>query len=378
MEIVMKYFASVVLLLVALVSCTGGGGSEVGVGVEADTLTFHARYLTIAKRADGAVAVDVADPWHEGSRLASYLLVHRDSTIPTDIPSNVRLIRTPVSRAAVYSSVHTGAMLELDVIDALVAVADLNFFSKGDTVSALGAAEKIIDVGPTQNPSIELLAASAAEVVLRSPFQGVSAPALPPGMVAVECADFMEDSPIGRAEWLLLFGELFGMRDEARRIFDGVIDEYSALQFKASGAQSPKPKILVETEYSGVWYVPAGESYAARLYKDAGADYPWADTKGNGSLALSLEEVAAKAIDADIWLVRSFGYETTAQSLRALNQRYSAFKALKDGNIYSCDTQHRNLFNDVTYHPERLLADYIAIFHPDVMPGYQTRYFIKK
>lgn len=372
----MRQFMWAALCCAVLLSCNARGGAGADVPM-ADTLTHHARFLTMAERPDGSVMVDVGSPWKGESKLGSYLLVHRDSAMPSDVPAGVRVIRTPVGRAAVYSAVHTGAMRELGAVDALCAVADAAYFPPEDTVSVLLRSGKLTDVGNSADPSAELLVASGAEVVLRSPMQGMSGAAVPPGIVAVECADYMEDTPMGRAEWILLIGELFGRSDEARAVFDSVIDGYSSLKLRVMSSAVPNPKILVETETSGVWYVPAGGSYAARMYADAGADYPWADTAGSGSLALSLEDVAARAIDADVWLVRSYGYETTPRSLRALNPRYAAFKALKEGNVYSCNTQERNVFSEATFHPEVVLADYIAIFHPDVMPDYRTRYYFR-
>ena len=98
----------------------------------------------------------------------------------------------------------------------------------------------------------------------------------------------------------------------------------------------------------------------APLYEDATRGWPY---------------LTAKALDADLWLVRSYGYETTTSTLKALNPRYTAFEAWKRGNIYSCDTEKRNIFNDVAFHPDKVLAEYIAIFHPELMPGYELQYF---
>ncbi len=341
----------------------------------ADTLTHHAEYLTIADLGDGDVRVDIVDPWNNDSYLAHYALVHRDSVLPEGLTSDVRVIRTPIDRAAVYSSVHTGGLEELGALDVLVAVADGQYFGKNDTVATLLHQGKVTDIGPSQGPSAERLAASRSQIVLRSPMQGITSPTLPSGIVPIECADYLETSPIGRAEWILLLGELTGRRAEAQAIFTDVIDTYSDLVFKASSAKSKRPKVLTETEQSGVWYLPAGKSFMARMLADAGAEYPWADTDGVGSLALSIEKVAEKAIDADVWLVRSYGFTPTAKSLVAANPRYASFKPVKEGAIYGCDTSIRPIFNDVAFHPERVLADYVAIFHPDVMPNYELRYF---
>lgn len=362
---------------IALCSCSRAKVADVDDSWAADTLTHHARYLTIADRGSDGVAVDISNPLAGGGAQTHYLLVHRDSVLPDDIPASYRVVRVPVERAAVFSSVHTSALAELGALEAVAAIADRQYFTPGDTLDSLIESGRIADLGSVNNPSVELMAAVGVDVVLRSPSQETLAMRYPAGAVEIECTDYLEPTPISRAEWILLLGELSGNREGARRIFDQVIDNYESLAFKASAATSPRPKILAETEYSGVWYVPAGESYMARLYADAGADWPWADTKGTGSLALSLEEVAAKALDADMWLVRSYGYNTTRASLKALNSRYTAFKAWKDGAIYSCDSRRHNIFNDAAFHPDKVLAEYIAIFHPEIMEGYQLKYFNK-
>lgn len=366
-----------ILASVALSACSGGRGEFYDTET-VDTLTHHAAYLTISERPDGVVIADIGVPWLEGKPLSHYALVHRDSVLPDNLPSDAVVIRTPLNNVAAYSSVYTTAMAELGVLDAVKAVADIQYFTPGDTILDIINEGKIANLGAASQPSVELIAANNIEVVFRSPMQDMASASLPKGVNTIECADYLETSPIGRAEWLLFFGELFGEREKARHIFDNVIDEYSRLVFLAGGAQSRKPRLLVETETSGVWYVPAGESYAARLYADAGANYIWDGTKGSGSLPLSLEEVAVKALDADLWLVRSYGYETTSETLKALNPRYASFKALKDGQIYSCDSSKRNIFDEGAFHPERLLREYIAIFHPELLPDYNTQYFLRQ
>ncbi len=367
------------LALSGFYGCSGGGtGSDNTADVfEADTLTHHARYLTIADAGHGTVLVDIADPWSEGGFLGRYALVARDSVIPDWLGDEVSVIRTPVERAAVFSAVHTGGLEELGALGSVCGVADAEYFREGDSVKSLIAEGKIADLGPAESPSSEKIVASRTEVVLRSPMQGVTSAPLPRDVVPLELADYLETSPIGRAEWILLLGELTGRRAEARSIFEGVIDEYSSLVFKAGGSAIPAPKVLTESEHSGVWYVPAGGSYMARMISDAGGRWPWADSEGSGSLALSLEKVAERALDADVWLLRTFGYTGSAKTLLDSDSRYGAFRPVKEGNVYGCDTSVKPLFNDIAFHPEYLLADYVAIFHPDVMPDYKLRYFEK-
>ncbi|MDE6611181.1 MAG: ABC transporter substrate-binding protein [Muribaculaceae bacterium] len=344
----------------------------------ADTLTHHSSYLTMADLGNGTVLVDIADPWGGNKALARYALVHRDSTIPQDLDDSRRIIRTPVSRMAVCSSVHTGALLELGALPSVVAVADAAYFPASDTISSLISLGKISDIGNSAALSAEKIAEAGVSALLRSPMQGTTSAAMPQSVVPVEMADYMETSPIGRAEWILLLGELAGRRREAQEIFTAVIDRYSSLTFKAAGAQSPKPKVLTEAEQLGIWYVPAGKSYAARLLADAGADYPWADSEGTGSLQLSLEKVAEKAIDADVWLIRTYGFTPTAAWLKSQNPRYASFRPVATGTVYGCDSELKPIFSDMAFHPDRVLAEYIAIFHPEVMPGYSLRYFSRQ
>lgn len=360
---------------IALCACNRPAATDYEDIETADTLTHHAQYLTIYDCGNGIVRVDIADPWAEGRMLARYALVDQDSVLPEDFATDIAIIRTPIDRSAVFSSVHTNALKEIGAFDVIAAVADRQYFSTADTVTKLLDCDLLIDLGPATSPSTELMVANGISTVLRSPMQGVDNTRYPSSVTVVECADYMEATPIGRAEWILLLGELTGRRKQARELLDEVIDNYSTLVFKVKSATSPKPKILAETEYSGVWYVPQGGSYMARLYADAGAEWPWAETKGTGSLSLSLEEVAHKALDADLWLVRSYGYETSKESLKKLNPRYAAFEAWKRGNIYSCDSEVRNIFNDAAFHPDKVLAEYTAIFHPELMPGYELQYF---
>lgn len=357
-------------------SCGGAGaGEDTYTDAEVcDTLTHHSRLLCVSERSDGVVLADISNPWRQGQYLGRYALVHVDSVLPADLPPYAAVIRTPVARAAVFSSVHTSALCELGALGMVAAVADGRYFPPADTVSVLLRSGRITDVGTYMQPSAELLVQSGSRVVLNSPMPGAM-PVLPPSVTCVPMADYMESSPIGRAEWIILLGELSGKRAEAMNIFDGVIERYTMLHMKASAAASPRPKVMADTEQSGVWYVASGDSYMARMLADAGAVWPWADVKGTDALPLGMEDVAARALDADIWLIRNYGGDITAESLAGTSARVKAFKAWKDGKIYVCNTARDNIFDITAFHPDAVLAEYVSIFHPEVLPDYEPRYF---
>lgn len=364
------------LLLVGMAGCNGSGErfDDDGGG---DTLTFHASLLTIIDYG-GWVDVTVSDPWKEGVSLARYALVHRDSVMPDSLPAGSAVVRVPLRRTIVYSSVHTSPIVEMGAVGAVAGVADARYFPQGDTIAALVDSGRIADIGSSMQPSMERVLELEPDAILLSPYEnaghGEIALASAP---LIECADYMESTPIGRAEWILLLGELYGRRAEARAILDGVIERYGELAYKVGLSKIARPKVITEMPQSGVWYVPAGGSYMSRMLTDAGGINPWAEDGGAGSVQLDASAVLAKAEDADVWLLRTFGFDVRPSSLTDATPLAREFKAFKDGNIYGCNTAVAPIYNDIAFHPERILADYVAIFHPDVMDGYELRYYKK-
>ena len=138
-----------------------------------------------------------------------------------------------------------------------------------------------------------------------------------------------------------------------------------------------RPKVLTETLINGVWNVPGGRSYKVRMLQDAGASYPWADDTSAGSLDMDFSRVYDRASDADYWIATSYGYPMTRATLAADYRPNERFKAFQTGNVYTCDTSVTPLFDEFPFHPERLLNDYVVIFHPEAADGLTLNYFHK-
>jgi iron complex transport system substrate-binding protein len=184
----------------------------------------------------------------------------------------------------------------------------------------------------------------------------------------------METSPLGRAEWIKLFGELFGEQEKADSIYNNVLTEYNQLKQLAAQLQH-KTKVLSENIINGTWYVPGGDSYMAQLFADAGSTYAWSDVHTTGSIPLDMAQVLEKSHDADVWLIKSLESSFSYTKLKAQNALNSEFKAFKQKNIYFCDTERTTLYQDFPFHPELLLKEYIAIFNPQLLPDYNTQYY---
>lgn len=361
--------------IAALTLCScGGGKSERYADMPGDTLTHRSELLTLIDRGD-FVTAEIADPWNSGKRLAAYALVDRNKDIPQGLDEEFTVVAVPLQRSVIFSSTNSAAIAELGALNAIAAVADGNFYSPSDTVARLIAQGRITDIGSSMSPDPEKIVNLDPDALLVSPFQNAGHGVLEDlGVPVIECADYMENSPLARAEWILFLGELYGNRQLARDIFTQVSTDYEALTFKAA-LSSYRPLVLPELVVSGVWYVPGGQSYMATMFADAGAAYPWADDSSTGSLQLSIEQVIDKASDADIWIMRNFATLRSNADLLALSPLYSEFKAFREGRVYNCDTSSRPIFNDIAFHPERVLLDFIIIFHPELFPGLECTYY---
>jgi iron complex transport system substrate-binding protein len=197
------------------------------------------------------------------------------------------------------------------------------------------------------------------------------------GIPVLPDAEWLETSPLGRAEWAKLIGALVDREDSVAKKFDSVETAYKALAAIGSSAKT-KPSVIIGMPFKGVWYVPAGESYMAQFLHDAGADYHWADTKGIGSLPLNVETVIPVALQADYWV--NIGYVNSRSDISGKDSRFAAFKAFTTDALYNNNRRVNDLgSNDYwesgAVNPQLILADLIRILHPDVLPKDSLYYY---
>ncbi len=359
-----KAFRLVLLALTVAITTACGHTASNDSGKEGtpDTTIHHATLLKIS-HAEKYTVVEIENPWKQGKVLHRYVLVPSDVVLPGDLPQGT-VVRTPVKSALVYSEVHTSAMDELGAGQTVKGVTDAQYFT--DQAIAQGIKSgKIADCGSSMAPSVEHVLAMKPDAILLSPFQDANY-----GQIAkinipiIECADYMESTPLGRAEWFKLIGELTGQRHRADSIFDSVVAAYEKCRATVAASKAPKPTVITETVVSGVWNVPGGRSYMAHMLTDAGAAYPWADDNSAGSLALDFSQVLNKAQNADLWLIKTFNIGTYADLKKAyaLNAEFAAFKNHK---VWVCNTAASPFYREFPFHPDKLLRDLASIFHPE-------------
>lgn len=192
------------------------------------------------------------------------------------------------------------------------------------------------------------------------------------GVPVIYLADYLEETPLARAEWIKFIGLLYGRGAEADSIWMQVKRDYGIVRDRVARAAS-RPKVVTEKPISGVWYVPGGHSYMARLIADAGGAYAWADDESTGSLPLDEGAVIDRAADADVWLIKD-ARDFTAAGLLSEVPHAKAFSAYPS-RVYFCNTVAKPFFNAVAFHPEQILTEYAKIFHPEKFGDAKLQYF---
>lgn len=424
----------------ALLMAACQGGKTAAADAEAgDTLEMkYAKLLTIVKHGDGEESSDaaegidyqyaeaiIANPWKAGIMLHRYILIPKgkegDKTVAmlarrrsTGARCTTDTVRTPVERSAVFIAPHCQLMYEMGCQQAIRGVCDLDYINipdvkkraalSGNTaagktssgnVSAENAAagNPIVDCGSSMAPDIERIIALKPEAILLSPFEnsGGYGKLDKLHVPIIEAADYMESSPLGRAEWMKFYGMLFkkdgnapktalaaSCEPKADSLFAKIEKEY--LKLKAEAAGYPKGlSILTERKTGNVWYVPGGQSTIGILLKDANARYIFEDDQHSGSLSMSPEQIIAKGNQVDVWAFKYFGGNAlTKQDLLAEYQGYQALKAFQTGTVYETDTSCEPYFELTSFHPEILLREFIILSHPEAGDKFGKLRFYKK
>lgn len=315
--------------------------------------------------------VRIANPWKKGYLLHTYTFT---DSLPTDYSfnRNVNTVHLPLKRVVVMTNSLAHLMVELEVENCIAGVCEPEYIS--DTLIRSRLADgSIVDCGNSMYPTIEKIMGLHPDAIMVSPFEGTGYGQLEKlGIPLLECADYMETSPLARAEWIRFYGRLFGAAHCADSLYDKVKSDYNALK-EIAAKTVMRPKVMLDTRSGSAWYVAGGSSTIGRMIADAGGVYLFADNDNSGSVPLSFETVFDKAQDADVWLLKnSNSIPLTYNLLESDFKSYASFKPFKEHNIWVCNVNEVPYFELSSFHPEMLLGDFISIFHPEMSSG---RYF---
>lgn len=374
----MMRFKTIILSLicVAILSCHGGTPSDKS-REDGDTLSLRYAERIRIVRYEGYTQVSLSDPWNSGKTLHTYLLVPSGQAVPKGLPEGT-VVRTPLRRSVISTSVHCGLVVNLGCRDRIAGVCDPQYIHHPWIESQVKNG-KIADCGSGLSPTVEKIIDMEPDAIFLSPFQnsGGYGQVEHLGIPIIETADYMETSALGRAEWMRFYGLLFGVEERADSLFDTIEKEYKELRALAAQDASHL-SVLMDKQTGSVWYVPGGRSTVGRMIGEASARYPWSENNDSGSLQLPFESVLNKGADCDVWLFRyNSPHAITYNELLTENQGYNQFKAFTSRQAYGCNTATSTFYEDTPFNPALLLRDIVIITHPGIKGLGETKYFKK-
>ncbi len=312
-----------------------------------------------------------------GEKEQEFLLVPKTETkkVDTDLP----IVRTPLETIVLTSSSHVPYLELLKEESSLVGFPNTDFISSPKTRKLIDL-NQVKELGTSENLNTEILLSLKPDLLMGFAVGKISKSlelVQKNGIPVLVNNDWQEETPLGRVEWLRLFGALFEKEAMAERIFKEIENEYLSAQAIAKKA-AKRPTVLSGSIFQDVWYLPAGQSFMATYFKDANTDYLWAGSKGAGSLSLNFENVLEKAQYAELWIGCSL-YRYKRQLLEA-NKHYQKFSPYQQSSIYTYGKKRGEkgglfFFELGPVQPHVVLKDIIKIAHPELLPNYTPYFF---
>ncbi|KQS30926.1 ABC transporter substrate-binding protein [Dyadobacter sp. Leaf189] len=325
--------------------------------------------------------VQIASPFEKAADTITYLLVPRGSKRPKVYPE-AQVIEIPVRSLVAMSSMHIGLAGFLEAEDVLVGLGNVQYVSSPRVIERIKAG-RIVEVGKDQALNEEKLITMHPDLIMAtgSPVSKMNhyAALQAAGIPVLINSEWVETTPLGRAEWVKLMGALLNKEAEVNARFAIVEKEYNRLAAMGRNA-AVKPSVVTGMSSRDAWFVPNGNSYVCQFLQDAGATYHWSGTRATGSLPLSFEAVYPIALQADYWLNVSIGNITKKEQILGKDTRYADFKAFKSGQIFNYNKRTNeqganDYWESGAVNPHEILADLIQILHPELMPGRELGYY---
>ncbi len=324
--------------------------------------------------------ITVTNPWQKSDTLSSYILIQKGTKVPANIPKADFVIPVPVNEMAILSSTHIGFMDLLGELDKISGVTNGNRIYNKYLNDRIKNGE-VVEIGRQMGSHLENILGLFPELLMKTGFDNVreeDSRIVDAGIPIAYNIEWMESSMLARAEWIKFVGAFFNKDREADSIFNVIEHNYNKIKQIAKDLDS-RPTTLSGNDFKGTWYMPGGNSYAAKLINDAGGDYYYKNESSKGSIPLSLEVVLDNMADADYW------FRPRAKSLKELekmDERYKLFKAFKNGNVYDINGRvNENGGNDYwesgVARPDIILKDLIKILHPEILPEHELFYYKK-
>jgi iron complex transport system substrate-binding protein len=351
------------LILVAVVLCA---------------TTTYAQAIRYAKgfkitKLRSSTLVEVIYP-HKGATSGYKYLLVKKGTTPPKHDTDVKVIFTPIERIVCTSTTHIPLLDYLNISEKLVGFPTTDYISSEKTRKLVDAG-KVEELGAEKGMNIEKLAVLKPDAVMSYTMTadlGQLKKVQELGIPVILNAEYLEEHPLGRAEWIKFMAQFFDKEKEAEIAFTTIEKNYLEIKKLVSKAEK-KPTVLSGVMYGDAWFMPGGQNYAAKLINDAGATYLWSSDSTKGFLQLSFESVYEKAHAADLWIgIASF---ETLEEIKNADERYTKFNPYQIKQVYTFNARKGpkggSEFLELGYlRPDIILKDLVKITHPELLPDY--------
>ncbi len=324
--------------------------------------------------------VTVTNPWQGAQESFRYVLLQCGTPAPEGVEGAV--VEVPVKNIIAMSTTYLPTLEDLGLIDRLIGL-DSYMWTTNPAVRTRIESGDIAEIGGGAAVNVELTLDLDPALVMTygTGFADYDTHPvlLEAGIPVALNGDFVEQSPLGRAEWMKFIALFFNREAAAAAQFDTVAMEYHAVA-ELTATLTERPSVLLGSVYNGTWYVAGGGSYMARLLADAGAAYLWSDEGDVGALPLDFESVYAVAAEAEFWLNPDNSFWFSVENVLDSDPRYGDFAPLKRGQMYNNNARVNENGGNAYYeegaaHPERVLKDLVKILHPHLLPDHELRFY---
>ncbi len=324
--------------------------------------------------------VEVIEPFKGATHGLSYWLIPKGTSVPDSL-KNSNIVFTPVESLVCTSTTHITPLDLLEESGKLVGFPSTQYISS-DKVRKQVSLGTTREVGRDNNLNIEVMLDLNPEVLMTYSMTGDYSKLSPlerTDIVVVQNAEYLEETPLGRAEWIKFMALFFNKEKEADSIFNMIADNYHRT-LNLVEAQTQHPTVFSGIVYGDTWYMPGGNSWAGKFLKDARADFLWKDSPESGSLTLSFEAVYEKSYQADYWIGAANYF--SLEALEGVDQRYASFSAFANDHVYTYNARQttdggNDYFESGFSRPDIVLNDLVKIIHPDLLPEHELYYYRK-
>jgi iron complex transport system substrate-binding protein len=370
----MKIFDRIVAVLCALVfvACAGEPARSLE---EFSTVVYEPSYATgfDISGAEGAAStlITVRNPWQGAEGVEKRLFISREGErAPEGFEGQV--IEGSAERVVCMSSTYVAMIDAIGCTERVVGVSGIDFIYNS-RVREAASEGRVHDVGHDSNINFELLLTLRPDVVLLYGVAGENGVANAKldelNIPYFYLGDYVEESPLAKAEWTVVVAEILGVRERGEQLFAGIESRYLELRKRVEESATERPTVMFNTPYRDTWYMPSSRSYAVRIVEDAGGRYVYDDNHGTASQPIDLELAYVLTREADYWI--NVGQYATLEDLRRDNPRFVGAKAVREGRVYSSDRRATakggsDFWESAVVNPDVVLRDLVAILHPEL------------